>query len=1034
MVREVLASDFGAIAGDLIDDSDAINAALEAAHALYISDPSAGQVIVRLDAGEYIVSGNPSDKSDGAIRLLTGTGLIGEGMGVTTLKVADGWSGNITGIVRTPFDEVTTDVTLADLTLDGNRDATDGKIDGFYTGVRPGSTEQDADITVSRVEILDCSGYGFDPHEQTIRLIIEDSVAHGNGLDGFVADFIVDGIYRNNVAYNNDRHGFNVTTSSTNLILENNIAYDNGGGGLVVQRGSEDIPFPDQIFILGGEYYGNGREGIYLKMADDIVVDGATVYGNQREGIRIDGASNVTVQNSVLFDNSQAGDGFYDEIHVGERNDSTTGNTYYSVGTQILNNEIYSTGAPSPRWGIFEKVSNTDAGDSGTTIEGNLISGMQRGDISVPGFTEFPLPDPLPETDFAPVFYGTTQAETLDLTTFQIEAVSAAEEGVVISSTASGVEAQARGSFIGDSGVYELEIGYFDENDGAAVMGIRIDGVVVDSWVADGATSSAGASASNLMSRTVVVELDYLSVIELFGTREGGELVRIDRITVLPTEDPPPVDNPMVAVDDVYDALEDEVLVVDAATGVLSNDTAADGGATVTPGEITTAQGGTVFLAADGSFTYTPRADFFGSDSFEYVASDGDGDMATGQVQITVEDQPEPPTADFPPIAVGTTQAETLDLTTFGIEAISAADGGLAISSRSKSAEAVAKGSFVGEDGFYTVSIAYFDENDGASTFGLRVNGVTVVTWVADQDLGTSGANSSNLVSFEVNVQLGALDEIEVFATRDANELVRIDSLSIAPAPDAPPGEDNPMLAADDFYFAVEDEPLVVSAEAGLLSNDTALDGGAAAVPGTYATTAGGTVTVEADGSFVYTPFADFFGTDTFEYTAFDADGDSDIATAEISVADQPEPPVTPFPQVAAGVTQAEDLDLTTFSVEALAAADGGAGISTRSKVQEASAKGTFVDAAGEYLMTVSYFDENDGASTMGVRVNDEVVATWIADQDLGVAGASPANLVTTSFVVALEQFDTIEIFGTRDGGELVRIDAFELDGDFAIA
>ena len=65
------------------------------------------------------------------------------------------------------------------------------------------------------MEIKDCSGYGFDPHEQTISPEIENCVAHGNGLDGFVADYIIDGVYRNNIAYDNDRHGFNITSSTT---------------------------------------------------------------------------------------------------------------------------------------------------------------------------------------------------------------------------------------------------------------------------------------------------------------------------------------------------------------------------------------------------------------------------------------------------------------------------------------------------------------------------------------------------------------------------------------------------------------------------------------------------------------------------------------------------------------------------------------------------------------------------------------------------------------------------------------------------
>ncbi len=41
-------------------------------------------------------------------------------------------------------------------------------------------------------------------------------------------------------------------------------------------------------------------------------------------------------------------------------------------------------------------------------------------------------------------------------------------------------------------------------------------------------------------------------------------------------------------------------------------------------------------LAADGSFTYTPAADFNGTDSFTYTASDGTAVSNVATVTITV--------------------------------------------------------------------------------------------------------------------------------------------------------------------------------------------------------------------------------------------------------------------------------------------------------------------------------------------------------------------------------------------------------------
>ena len=59
-----------------------------------------------------------------------------------------------------------------------------------------------------------------------------------------------------------------------------------------------------------------------------------------------------------------------------------------------------------------------------------------------------------------------------------------------------------------------------------------------------------------------------------------------------------------------------------AAPGVLGNDADPDGDP-LTAVLVTGPSHGTLTLNANGSFTYTPAADFTGSDSFSYRASDG---------------------------------------------------------------------------------------------------------------------------------------------------------------------------------------------------------------------------------------------------------------------------------------------------------------------------------------------------------------------------------------------------------------------------
>src|SRR6185312_14330587 len=74
-----------------------------------------------------------------------------------------------------------------------------------------------------------------------------------------------------------------------------------------------------------------------------------------------------------------------------------------------------------------------------------------------------------------------------------------------------------------------------------------------------------------------------------------------------------------------------------AVTGnVLANDTDADAGSRLTAALVAQPAHGTVTLNADGSFSYTPAANYAGTDSFTYKASDGTADSNVATVAITV--------------------------------------------------------------------------------------------------------------------------------------------------------------------------------------------------------------------------------------------------------------------------------------------------------------------------------------------------------------------------------------------------------------
>jgi hypothetical protein len=92
-----------------------------------------------------------------------------------------------------------------------------------------------------------------------------------------------------------------------------------------------------------------------------------------------------------------------------------------------------------------------------------------------------------------------------------------------------------------------------------------------------------------------------------------------------------------------------------------------------------------------------------------------------------------------------------------------------------------------------------------------------------------------------------------------------------------------PPVAAADTFQAIGNVSVPVAAP-GLLANDTDGEGNALqVVAGSYPTAHGGTVVVNADGSFVYLSAAGFTGTDSFSYTVSDGQATASAAAFVVS-------------------------------------------------------------------------------------------------------------------------------------------------------
>ena len=116
------------------------------------------------------------------------------------------------------------------------------------------------------------------------------------------------------------------------------------------------------------------------------------------------------------------------------------------------------------------------------------------------------------------------------------------------------------------------------------------------------------------------------------------------------------VNDDPVANDDTATTNEDEAVTVD----VLANDTDADGD-TLTIQSVTNGANGTV-VNNGTDVTYTPNADFNGTDNFSYTISDGNGGTDAATVTVTVEPVNDDPVAEDDTASTDEDTAVTIDV------------------------------------------------------------------------------------------------------------------------------------------------------------------------------------------------------------------------------------------------------------------------------------------------------------------------------------------------------------------------------------
>src|SRR5438105_844786 len=304
------------------------------------------------------------------------------------------------------------------------------------------------------------------------------------------------------------------------------------------------------------------------------------------------------------------------------------------------------------------------------------------------------------------------------------------------------------------------------------------------------------------------------------------------------------VNEPPVATNDAYTTAEDTTLTVPVGTGVLANDTDPDAGTTLTPQVLANATNGILTLNANGSLSYTPNANFNGTDTFTYRANDGTTNSNLATVTITVT-------------AVN-------DAPVMNDQAFSVAEN---------SANGTVVGTIVASD-VDTGQTRTFAVTGGTGQAAFAVNATTGQITVTN----SAALNFETTPSFTLNVTV--TDNGTPVLSDTAVITINLTNVN------------EPPVATNDAYTTAEDTTLTVPVGTGVLANDTDPDAGTTLTAQVVANATNGILTLNANGSLSYTPNANFNGTDTFTYRASDGSLTSNVATVTITVTPVNDAPV----------------------------------------------------------------------------------------------------------------------------------------------
>lgn len=465
------------------------------------------------------------------------------------------------------------------------------------------------------------------------------------------------------------------------------------------------------------------------------------------------------------------------------------------------------------------------------------------------------------------------------------------------------------------SGLFAADDSFAVEQD--SLLSVPAPGVCANDSLGDQGASAVvvTGTANGTLALNAYCSFTYTPAAGYIGTdsfeyqlasQTGQSNVAAVSITVTPLVPIP------AAANDSYETNEDVSLNV-TAPGVLANDSSlgADPKAVIVSGTAN----GTVILSANGSFSYTPSAQFNGSDSFSYKIVTDTLESNTATVNITVNPVNDPPAAVNDSVATpkntlvvisvlaNDTDVEGSPLT---VSTVTVPANGTAVINADNTVTYTPNTDFVGLDTFsYTandgdadsgpatvtvnvtqtptaVNDAYVvneDSNLVVASPGVLVNDITLVS---EPSAVLVSGPANGIIEFAGNGAFNYTpngnffgDDSFVYNFTSGGVLSNSATVSITvnPVNDAP-------VAAYDSTATAFNTPVAVN----VLANDTDPDGDALSVAAITGAPSNGSVFVNPDNTVTYTPNTGYSGTDRFYYTASDGTLTSNVARVVVSV------------------------------------------------------------------------------------------------------------------------------------------------------